>query len=191
MLRVLFALSGSAFALSGFSGVFMAVVVLCPLPPGTILGVGHGRPCCNVVAVVRSAVLFFFSRLVVVSISVALWRCMLVSVLWCLSCCSWWQRSCRGRQIIIARPACPSNENTRVYSFILFILPFWPSLGWFFNFFCFFCFFWVFSRGIYILDLLLPIVVPFFFIKSVSFALSTAQLKQKGLHELQALWHTD
>ena len=68
----------------------------------------------------------------------------------------------RRRDCISARPACPSNENKRVYSFILCILLFWPRLGFFSNFFCVFCVFWVFSRGIYIFHLLLPIIAPFF-----------------------------
>ena len=70
---------------------------------------------------------------------------------------------CRGKDCIIARSACPSNENKCVYSFILFILPFLALFGVFFLIFlCFFVFFFVFSRGLYIFHLLLPIIALFF-----------------------------
>ena len=54
------------------------------------------------------------------------------------------------RDCIIARPVHPSNENKRVYSFILFILPFWPRLGCFLMFFsAFLCSMGVFQRYIH------------------------------------------
>ena len=73
---------------------------------------------------------------------------------------------------IIARPACPSNENKRVYSFILFILPFCPRLGRFPMFF--FVFFWLFFFGVLQRYIHFGIVVAhhctLFFTKTVCFA---------------------
>ena len=67
------------------------------------------------------------------------------------------------RDCIIARPVCPSNENKCVYSFILFILPFWPRLGCFSMFFlCFFVFFGCFPE-VYVFSICCcPSLHPFF-----------------------------
>ena len=67
------------------------------------------------------------------------------------------------RDCIIARPVCPSNENKRVYSFILFILPFWLRLGCFSMFFlCFFVFFGCFPEVYTFSICCCPSLHPFF-----------------------------